>query len=120
MGRGYMRTHYSSALEDITFDDEMLLSGLPAMPYDAADAITDDDENVAEIPGAAAYRPSSGQSEDGVQNYLRSIGRVKLLSATEEIELARRVNRGDEIAKKRLVQANLRLVVSVAKKYQNR
>jgi RNA polymerase primary sigma factor len=51
---------------------------------------------------------------------LRAIGRIKLLSATEEIDLARRISRGDQLAKKRLVQANLRLVVSVAKKYQNR
>lgn len=60
------------------------------------------------------------RTEDSVQLYLREIGRVRLLSAKEEIELARRIAGGDELAKKRLVQANLRLVVSVAKKYQNR
>jgi RNA polymerase primary sigma factor len=59
-------------------------------------------------------------TEDSVQLYLQSIGKVKLLNAKEEIELARRVAQGDKLAKKRLVQANLRLVVSVAKKYQGR
>ncbi|MBI4532998.1 MAG: sigma-70 family RNA polymerase sigma factor [Candidatus Melainabacteria bacterium] len=58
--------------------------------------------------------------EDSVQLYLRSIGRIKLLTAKEEIDLARRIAQGDKIAKKRLIQANLRLVVSVAKKYQGR
>ena len=58
--------------------------------------------------------------EDPIQLYLRSIGRVKLLGGPEEIELARRALKGDEFARKRLIQANLRLVVSVAKRYQNK
>jgi len=58
--------------------------------------------------------------DDSIQLYLRSIGKIKLLSARDEIDLARRIGQGDKLAKKRLVQANLRLVVSVAKKYQNR
>jgi len=64
-------------------------------------------------------RPSAPK-EDPIQLYLRSIGRVKLLGAAEEIELARRALKGDEIARKRIIQANLRLVVSVAKRYQNK
>ena len=47
--------------------------------------------------------------------YLKEIGRVNLLSAQEEIELAKRIEQGDEIAKSRLAEANLRLVVSIAK-----
>jgi RNA polymerase primary sigma factor len=62
----------------------------------------------------------STQGEDPVQFYLRSIGRISLLTAREEIELARRIQLGDALAKHKLVQANLRLVVSIAKKYQNR
>jgi RNA polymerase primary sigma factor len=58
--------------------------------------------------------------EDSLQQYLKSIGRISLLKANEEIELARRVKRGDRFARKQLIQANLRLVVSVAKKYQGR
>lgn len=59
-------------------------------------------------------------SEDSVRLYLREIGRVKMIKPDEEIELARRIARGDEAAKKKLIQANLRLVISIAKKYVNR
>ena len=59
-------------------------------------------------------------SEDSVRLYLREIGRVKMIKPDEEIELARRIARGDEGAKKKLIQANLRLVISIAKKYVNR
>ncbi len=111
-----MRTRYSNALEDITLDEEFLASGFAAIEAtDAASDETDDEGDEAEL--APGKEP---RGEDSVQLYLRSIGRIKLLSASEEIELARRIGRGDEIAKKRLVQANLRLVVSVAKKYQGR
>ena len=57
---------------------------------------------------------------DPVRMYLKEIGRVDLLSATEEIELATRIEDGDEEAKKRLAEANLRLVVSIAKRYVGR
>ncbi len=52
--------------------------------------------------------------------YLKEIGRVNLLSAQEEIELAKRIEQGDEVAKSRLAEANLRLVVSIAKRYVGR
>lgn len=58
--------------------------------------------------------------DDHVRMYLKEIGRVPLLSAEEEIELAERIEQGDEEAKKRLCEANLRLVVSIAKKYVGR
>lgn len=58
--------------------------------------------------------------DDPVKVYLREIGRVPLLSSEEEKELAIRINEGDEYAKKRLTEANLRLVVSIAKKYVGR
>lgn len=57
---------------------------------------------------------------DSVQMYLREIGRIPLLKAEEEKELARRIETGDEDAKNKLAQANLRLVVSIAKKYVGR
>ena len=57
---------------------------------------------------------------DSVQMYLKEIGRISLISADEEKELARRIEAGDEDAKNRLAQANLRLVVSIAKKYVGR
>ena len=58
--------------------------------------------------------------DDPVKVYLREIGRVPLLSSNEEVELAVRIAEGDEAAKKRLTEANLRLVVSIAKKYVGR
>ena len=58
--------------------------------------------------------------DDPVKVYLREIGRVPLLSSEEEIELAVKINEGDERAKQRLTEANLRLVVSIAKKYVGR
>ncbi|QTM00024.1 RNA polymerase sigma factor RpoD [Iocasia frigidifontis] len=57
---------------------------------------------------------------DHVRMYLKGIGKVDLLSAEEEVELAQRIEQGDEQAKQRLVEANLRLVVSIAKKYLGR
>lgn len=61
-----------------------------------------------------------GEASDFVQLYLREIGRVALLSAAQERELARRIEAGDEKSRHKLIQANLRLVVSIAKKYINR
>ena len=59
-------------------------------------------------------------TDDPVRMYLKEIGQVKLLTAEEEIELAKRVSEGDKKAKDRLTEANLRLVVSIAKKYSGR
>ena len=58
--------------------------------------------------------------DDPVRMYLKEIGQVKLLSAEEEVELAKRVSEGDQAAKNKLTEANLRLVVSIAKKYSGR
>ena len=62
----------------------------------------------------------SALSADSVQMYLREIGRVPLLNRQEEIDLAKRMEKGDQAAKQRLIEANLRLVVSIAKKYSGR
>ena len=59
-------------------------------------------------------------SDDSVRMYLREIGRISLLTSEEEIRLAKRIEAGDETAKKKLAEANLRLVVSIAKKYIGR
>ena len=58
--------------------------------------------------------------DDPVRMYLKEIGQIKLLSAEEEVELAKRVSEGDQAAKNKLTEANLRLVVSIAKKYSGR
>ncbi len=57
---------------------------------------------------------------DAVQMYLKEIGKTALLTSAEEKDLAKRIEKGDEAARKRLIQANLRLVVSIAKRYANR
>ena len=59
-------------------------------------------------------------AQDSVQMYLREIGKIPLISADEEKDLARRIEKGDEEARKKLTQANLRLVVSIAKRYVGR
>ncbi|HHU74418.1 MAG TPA: RNA polymerase sigma factor RpoD [Clostridiales bacterium] len=64
--------------------------------------------------------PEGINIEDPVRMYLKEIGKVPLLSADEEIELAKRMQEGDDFAKKRLAEANLRLVVSIAKRYVGR
>jgi RNA polymerase primary sigma factor len=56
---------------------------------------------------------------DGLQTFLRSIGKVELLTAAQEVELAKRIQNGDELAKQHMIEANLRLVVSIAKRYSN-
>ncbi|NLO90053.1 MAG: RNA polymerase sigma factor RpoD [Clostridia bacterium] len=64
--------------------------------------------------------PEGVSIDDPVRMYLKEIGRVPLLTAEEEIELAKRIEQGDEEAKRRLAEANLRLVVSIAKRYVGR
>ncbi|PAB58912.1 RNA polymerase sigma factor RpoD [Anaeromicrobium sediminis] len=64
--------------------------------------------------------PKGINIDDPVRMYLKEIGKVPLLSATEEIELAKKMELGDEYSKKRLCEANLRLVVSIAKRYVGR
>jgi RNA polymerase primary sigma factor len=64
--------------------------------------------------------PTHISEEDSLRVYLREIGRHRLLNGTEEIELGRAVKEGDRDARRRLIQSNLRLVVSIAKRYNNR
>ena len=77
----------------------------------------EDDMNMENIDLSV---PEGVSIEDPVRMYLKEIGKVPLLSAEEEIELAQRMENGDEYAKKRLAEANLRLVVSIAKRYVGR
>ncbi|MGB9779667.1 RNA polymerase sigma factor RpoD [Caldanaerobacter sp.] len=64
--------------------------------------------------------PEGVSIDDPVRMYLKEIGKIPLLTPEEEIELAKRIEQGDEEAKKRLIEANLRLVVSIAKRYVGR
>ena len=74
----------------------------------------------AEKPTRRKGREAEDPATDAVQMYLREIGKISLLKAEEEKELARRIETGDEDAKNKLAQANLRLVVSIAKRYVGR
>jgi RNA polymerase primary sigma factor len=65
-------------------------------------------------------RPGSGQPSSSMGLYLRDIRRTRLLTAQEEVELAIRIERGDDAARERMIESNLRLVVKIAKRYVNR
>jgi len=85
--------------------------------FEAADVVQLEDID----PTDAEERPrASGYDEDSTGAYLKEIGKHKLLSGAEEIELSRACRAGDAKARRRIVQANLRLVVSIAKNYRNR
>ncbi len=90
------------------------------------EALEEDIENDTEGDTEAVYSTMTSDEmnhskvTDPVKMYLKEIGRVKLLSADEEIEIAKRIENGDEEAKKALISANLRLVVSIAKKYTSK
>ena len=94
-------------------DEELILD-------DDADIEKMDDEEEIELDKIDLSVPEGVSIEDPVRMYLQEIGKVSLLTADEEIELAKRMEQGDEEAKKRLAEANLRLVVSIAKRYVGR
>lgn len=90
---------------------------------DDADLEIDDiisDEEEVDMENIDLSVPEGVSIEDPVRMYLKEIGKVPLLSAEREIELAKRMEEGDEDAKKELAEANLRLVVSIAKRYVGR
>ncbi len=87
---------------------------------DVDDDIILDEEDEVEVEKIDLSVPDGVSIEDPVRMYLKEIGKVPLLSAEEEIDLAKRMELGDQEAKKRLAEANLRLVVSIAKRYVGR
>src|SRR6476659_8157242 len=88
-----------------------------AIPVDAVDD-TDETDAVAAAEEAAWTADTSQVLTDSLQLFLQDVGKHKLLTAAEEVALAKRVERGDNTAKERMINANLRLVVSIAKKYR--
>ncbi len=78
-----------------------------------------DDEDI-EIEAEDLSVPKGISVDDPVRMYLKEIGKVDLLTAAEEVEIAKRMENGDELAKRELAEANLRLVVSIAKRYVGR
>ena len=93
--------------DELLLDNDMDMDGM-------------EDEEEGELDKIDLSVPEGVSIEDPVRMYLKEIGKVSLLSADEEIELAKRMEKGDEAAKKRLAEANLRLVVSIAKRYVGR
>ena len=90
-------------LLDVGLGDDLDLTGM------------EEEELVDPVDLAAEYN-----LDDPVRMYLKEIGQIKLLSADEEVDLAKRISEGDQAAKNKLTEANLRLVVSIAKKYSGR
>jgi RNA polymerase primary sigma factor len=124
-------TEITEALDEVDFDPEQMEKLYDTLESHNIEIIEDLDEPTPEelemdkVDVPAADLETSLNSEgiaidDPVKVYLKEIGRVPLLSGEEEIELARRMSEGDTAARKRLSEANLRLVVSIAKRYVGR
>ena len=117
---------------DSYFKDMKLTSDMMEAIYDYLEqngidvltlaAVADDDEDLDDpIEDETEIAVPDGVSiEDPVRMYLKEIGNIPLLTAEEEVFLAQRIEKGDEQARKQLIEANLRLVVSIAKKYVGR
>ena len=104
---------------EIAMGEEDMMEETPLI-----ESLDEDFSNVEEIPEEELNNPMALMEgiaiDDPVRMYLKEIGKVNLLSSDEEIELAKRMLEGDEAAKQRLAEANLRLVVSIAKRYVGR
>jgi RNA polymerase primary sigma factor len=97
-------------------DEEEPTDAAVAVEEDAYDEFHEGGVVTAGVPAA----PPVGGTEDAVRMYLQRIGRVPLLTREDEVRLARRIEQNDMSAKNALIEANLRLVVSIAKRYQGR
>ena len=103
------------ALEELELDAGQVddfYSRLDELQIEVVDGETEEEDE----PAAEAREVSA----EALQLFLKDIGKVDLLTAAQEIELAKRIERGDHRAKQEMVEANLRLVVSIAKRYRNR
>ena len=110
-----MNIQVVSADLDLELDDDLDLSDADELGDDIDLSDVEDEELVDPVDLAAEYN-----LDDPVRMYLKEIGQIRLLSAEEEVDLAKRVSEGDQAAKNNLTEANLRLVVSIAKKYSGR
>ncbi|MCM1251522.1 MAG: RNA polymerase sigma factor RpoD [Clostridium sp.] len=116
------------SLEEEQFDkilETLEQNGVDVLRITEGDDVDDEEiilteEDDVDVENIDLSVPDGVSIEDPVRMYLKEIGKVPLLSAEEEIELAKKMEMGDEEAKKRLAEANLRLVVSIAKRYVGR
>ena len=125
-------TEITEALEEIDFDPEQMEKLYDTLESHNIEIVDDIEEPLpedleiesVEVPEEADIETALSAEgiaiDDPVKVYLKEIGRVPLLSGDEELELARRMSEGDPAARKRLSEANLRLVVSIAKRYVGR
>jgi RNA polymerase primary sigma factor len=104
--------------DELELDDESV-HGVQQHLEDEGLTVSDDCGHAAAPPTAVTYDEMAGYTTDALQQFLNEAGRHRLLTPAEEIDLAQRVERGDLAAKDRMIEANLRLVVSIARKYQN-
>ena len=102
---------------DFSADDDLTLD-MESIDDDVVDKIGKDED--IEMDKLDLSLPKGISIDDPVRMYLKEIGKIPLLKPHEEVELAKRMMEGDEIAKQRLVESNLRLVVSIAKRYVGR
>ena len=130
-GKGQLSTkEILDALGELDFDPEHIEKFYDTLESHGVEIVEDfddialDDVELAKVDGGDALEPGIGADgvsiDDPVKVYLKEIGRVPLLTPEEEKDLAVRISAGDESAKKRLSEANLRLVVSIAKRYLGR
>jgi RNA polymerase primary sigma factor len=112
--RGFVRAEEIDALRQEFELDEETLAALRAALEEADVEIEEEEEADAGLD----LTPSAPTTTDSLQLFLNGIGRYELLTADQEVALAKRIERGDRAAKEQMVNANLRLVVSLAKRYQ--
>jgi RNA polymerase primary sigma factor len=108
----------STTVEDLELDDDEI-DALRARLRDEGIEVRDDCGRADAPPTAVTHADLAVYTTDALQLFLNEAGRYPLLTPPEEIELAKRVERGDLEAKDRMINSNLRLVVSIARKYQN-
>jgi RNA polymerase primary sigma factor len=129
--RGYLTfEEISAALEEVEVTKEQVHGLHVYLAEHGVDVIAEDGSTAYKDAKGADGQPADAKraeldltvepSLDSLRLYLRSIGRVELLTGEQEIELARRIEKGDMVAKRHMVEANLRLVVSIAKGYLGR
>jgi RNA polymerase primary sigma factor len=105
------------ALDELDLDAGQIDDFYQALDELQIEVVAAEDE--AEDDTAAEEFEAQEVSTDALQLFLKDVGRVDLLTAAQEVELAKRIERGDHRAKQEMVEANLRLVVSIAKRYRN-
>ena len=133
--RGYLTyEEIAACLEEVEVTKEQVRDLHAHLLEAGVDVVSKDDKAAPPVPSVPRARDEDGEpaakkpdidltvepSLDSLRLYLRSIGRVELLTADQEVSLAKRLERGDMAAKRQMVEANLRLVVSIAKGYLGR